>query len=470
MTSILDSKTNVSPILKQELTFTLSSEYDVTLLATDLSVQIKQDATNYSRDLYIMRVDNAASPKTFTVKFNGAPPGQYYFAVTSTAIGSSGSAYGRLYTSAISFQTSSVVSTVSPTSGSVFGGSTLTITGTNFSNNKEDLAVKVGDFYCDILTTTMTQITCQIRATGLTAADVASGVNVLVFLAASFEATCIDATSCKFEYVVPNVSVTSLAPGLDTANGFATATLSGTGFTVGDTSSISLFIDSYKQTTYSVDSGSVIFRITNMDDSSSSNIQITTAQGFPSGASAVKSITFTPAFFSISPNTGASAGGTLMTVKGTGFGLKTSGFTLKNYTNSSIVCSQSTVSAYGTLTCTTSVGAVASTNDIRLMKGTTAYSCSSLNTNACKFEAVISSSPTVATVSLSGSTLTFTGSNFPTDTSAYEASAVFKSATASVGTWTAGNLVAGFPNGLPAASSSESAVAKIIFKRKSDGV
>ena len=117
-------------------------------------VQIKQDATKYSRDLYIMRVDDTA--KTFTVKFNGAPPGVYYFAVTSQAIGSNGLVYGRLNTSSISFQTSSIVSSVSPTEGSVFGGTKITITGTNFSNTISDLAVKVGDYYCDILTSTMT--------------------------------------------------------------------------------------------------------------------------------------------------------------------------------------------------------------------------------------------------------------------------------------------------------------------------
>ena len=42
-----------------------------------------------------MRVDDAA--KTFTVKFNGAPPAQYVFAVTANTP----SKYGRLDSSAI---------------------------------------------------------------------------------------------------------------------------------------------------------------------------------------------------------------------------------------------------------------------------------------------------------------------------------------------------------------------------------
>jgi len=85
----------VSPIIKQQLTFQLSAAYTNTLTVADLTlVQIRNDAKNYARDLYVMSVDDAN--KRFTVKFNGAPPDSYYFAVTSAA-------YGRLSTAAISF-------------------------------------------------------------------------------------------------------------------------------------------------------------------------------------------------------------------------------------------------------------------------------------------------------------------------------------------------------------------------------
>jgi len=207
----------------------------------------------------------------------------------------------------------------------------LTITGTNFSTVLLDQAVKVGDTYCDIKTATTTELTCQIRPTGLTASDAAE-MQLLVFLAASFEASCPDPAACKFTFVAPAVTVTTLTAGLDAPNGTATATLTGTGFVFGDTSSISLFIDGHQQTTFSVDSLSVVFRITNVNDSTSSDIRILTPLGFPAGASSIKTITFAPAFFSVSPNTGASAGGTLLTVTGTGFGVNTVGLNLKNWT------------------------------------------------------------------------------------------------------------------------------------------
>ena len=101
------------------------------------------------------------------------------------------------------------------------------------------------------------------------------------------------------------------------------------------------------------------------------------------------------------------------------------------------------------------------------MSGTTAYSCSNLNTANCKFAAPIAGSPTVTSVSLSSSTITFTGSSFP-DPTLYTAKAVFKSASAPVATWTATSVVAVFAKGVPAAVATDNAVASVIFTRTSD--
>lgn len=91
------------------------------------------------------------STKTITVKFNGAPPNDYYFAVSSIY-------YGRMSTSLITFKTSSTITGITtPTSstdatlgGSSLGGTLLTITGTNFSPAAGDMTVKVGPTWCDV--------------------------------------------------------------------------------------------------------------------------------------------------------------------------------------------------------------------------------------------------------------------------------------------------------------------------------
>jgi hypothetical protein len=238
--SITVDKTDVSPILKQTLTFTLDpTKYTDTLLKNDLSVQLL-GANNYVRDLYIMSVDDAA--KKFTVKFNGAPVGSYTFGVKST----SPSAYGRLDTTGISFQTSSTITGISPTSGSVFGGTLLTITGTNFSTTLIDQAVNIivsaSVFIgCDVVTATTTQLTCRIKPTGFLVTEIKSGNTVAVILAASSEATCVG--TCTFEFKAPVATITSLTPSFDTATNKLQVNAVGTGFTAGDISSVSLYVD-----------------------------------------------------------------------------------------------------------------------------------------------------------------------------------------------------------------------------------
>lgn len=197
-------KPDVSPVLKQTLTFTLQNYAD-TLNAADLKVKVLNAAVNYERDLYVMSVDNTA--KTFTVKFNGAPINTYKIWVYAN----SASQYGILDTSAVSIMTSSTVSNITPTQGSVLGGSILTITGTNFSAEKTDQAVTVAGTWCDILTVTTTQITCRIRNTGRAVDAISDNNDVVVTLAASSESTCTAANNCKFAFKTPVATLTTVA-------------------------------------------------------------------------------------------------------------------------------------------------------------------------------------------------------------------------------------------------------------------
>jgi hypothetical protein len=248
-------------------------------------VQIVNQNANYSRDLYVMSVNNDSTPKTFTVKFNGAPPNSYEFLVTAN----SASKYGRLSTSMISFSTSSTVTSITPTSGSVLGGSLLTITGTNFSPVASDMAVKVGDAYCRVLSVNAdgTEITCRILPTGYAVTD-AGSVDLIVFLAASFEATCNDgndaSSACKFTYEAPIASITTLTPSFDATSNTLIMTMVGSGFTSGDISSVSLVIDGVTQMTRSVDSDTqAIFTITDVKNTSSQDVNVYFADGFAAG-------------------------------------------------------------------------------------------------------------------------------------------------------------------------------------------
>ena len=182
--------------------------------------------------------------KTITVKFNGAPIGAYTFVVTANSLPSK---YGILDSSAIIFQTSSTVTNISPSTGSVLGGTLLTITGTNFSTKILDQAVSITTspsnyVMCDIITATTTQLTCRIRPTGFAPTDSYTGCIISVVLAASTTATC-PGSNCAIDLKAPMGTITSLTPTFDSTSNSIQITAVGTGFTAGDTKTVSLYID-----------------------------------------------------------------------------------------------------------------------------------------------------------------------------------------------------------------------------------
>jgi hypothetical protein len=105
----------------------------------------------------VIAVDDAA--KTFTVLFGGAPSGIYDVALRH-------SVDGLLDGTTIPLTVGSTVTSVTPMAGSIYGGTILTITGTNFGTVKTDNPVSIvyngalGATSCFVLTTNPTQITC----------------------------------------------------------------------------------------------------------------------------------------------------------------------------------------------------------------------------------------------------------------------------------------------------------------------
>lgn len=71
----------------------------------------------------VIAVDD--SEKSLTVMFGGAYSGNYDIAIRH-------SDYGLLSTAGLVLNVGSTVTSISPLSGSIFGGTVLTITGTNF--------------------------------------------------------------------------------------------------------------------------------------------------------------------------------------------------------------------------------------------------------------------------------------------------------------------------------------------------
>lgn len=90
-------------------------------------------------------------------------------------------------TSGITLEVTSKVTSISPTSGSIYGGTLLTITGTNFGSVATDNPVQIsyngalGSTDCFVKTISETQITCRVANSYSAIKSAGSTGKVIVF-------------------------------------------------------------------------------------------------------------------------------------------------------------------------------------------------------------------------------------------------------------------------------------------------
>ena len=109
---------------------------------------------------------------------------------------------------------------VTPASGSLAGGQTITISGSGFGNTKENANVSLDGSSCDITSVSMSHITC------VTTAHAEGNVSIEISIGESL-VTLSDA----FEYDSSlTISVTSLSPQQGSISGGEVITISGSGF------------------------------------------------------------------------------------------------------------------------------------------------------------------------------------------------------------------------------------------------
>lgn len=120
----------------------------------------------------------------------------------------------------LSFTYVITATSVNPTSGSLVGGQTITISGSGFGNTKENANVSLDGSTCDIISISMSHITCK------TTAHAEGNVSVEISIGES-SVTISDA----FEYDSSlTISVTSLSPRQGSVSGGELITISGSGF------------------------------------------------------------------------------------------------------------------------------------------------------------------------------------------------------------------------------------------------
>ena len=252
------------------------------------------------------------------------------------------------------------VTAVTPTSGSIYGGTLLTIDGINFSSDPLDNPVKVGNEYCDIITTTPSQITCRVSDTVQSAE---SQVLVLVFAKASEEIIC-EGTLCDYTFHAPVGVIEDITSSFDSSTSTHVATVTGSGFV----EPCELWIDGFEQTMLSFSDTEVKFTISEMESAISDFAEIFFAEGKVDGTSYF-TITNTPAFLTVTPATG-SAAGTLIHVTGSGFGIETE---ISLALNGVSMCQTVTMTGYGAFDCLTTAVEITDSDEVTLLYDNTHF-------------------------------------------------------------------------------------------------
>ena len=91
--------------------------------------------------------------------------------------------------------------------------------------------------------------------------------------------TCNEAGGCVFDYQASTTTVSGITATFDGTN--IKATVTGTGFPVGDVANTELWVDGKKQQTDSVSADTAVFTLTHALNNWSQDIKFYTAEGLP---------------------------------------------------------------------------------------------------------------------------------------------------------------------------------------------
>jgi len=201
------------------------------------------------RKLSVTAVDDTA--KTVTVIFGGAYSGTYSIAVRH-------SKFGLIDTDDITLTVGSEVTSYSPNKGSIYGGTLLTIHGTNWDPKvKENNPVQIsyngalGSSHCFVQTTAVDKITCRIQEfLEKDKKENDKEGKMLVFLKTSEEAACVN-PKCQYKFTTSIPTITKVEKEWDAQNNVWTIKVSGSDMS-GTKDTTELWINGALQTTTAV--------------------------------------------------------------------------------------------------------------------------------------------------------------------------------------------------------------------------
>jgi hypothetical protein len=196
------------------------------------------------------------------------------------------------------------VTSVNPSSGSTAGGTSVSISGTNFTGVT---AVKFGS-----ASATSFKVS---SATSITAVSPA-GTGTVHVTVTTPEGTSATSAADQFSYVAaePAPTVTKVSPRMGPVGGGTTVAVTGTNFT----GATAVKFGSIGAASFAVNSPTSITAVSPAEAAGTADVTVTTSAG-TSAISSADHFKFTPTVTKVVPNEGSKAGGTSVTVTGTGF-------------------------------------------------------------------------------------------------------------------------------------------------------
>ena len=333
----------------------------------------------------------------------GGVPGSQDVTVTSSG-GTTPVSAADLYT----WDPVPTLSSVSPKQGVVAGGQTVTISGTGFASGVQGTTTVVwqqagggtASVPCTVVTVSPdgTQLTCT------TGSSTVSGLGDFIVTTPGGATTAIPADT--FTYFFPAPSVSTVSPSSGVPAGGTSVTITGNSFT----GATSVNFGANPATGVTVNSNTSITAIAPAG-TAGSRVDITvTGPGGTSTTLPADQFTYGPAVSGVSPNSGPAAGGTLVTVSGSGL-TGAGAITFGGVPGSSI-----TVNSDSSLTALAPPGTGTVDVQVTTPSGTSPVSSSDKFTYLAPVPTVSSVSPNSGSVS-GGTTVVITGNGFTGATS-----------------------------------------------------